>query len=152
MATSPRLSGSFGTDTDLPSGDNTSIQLSDGTIVLAANKGMHLVSAPYGGGDYLGTGLIRFIDPNTGTSKRVDITIGSDNTVINGVEKTPDNGFIVYGQAKEPLYGKQFGGAIDAFVVKYNSSGAEQWSQSFNTPLHESILGISVDPTGTNVR
>jgi len=142
------FSGNLGADTDMPSGDDTSIQLLDGTLVLIANKSLRLVLAPYGGGDHLGTGLIRFIDPNSGATNKADIQIGNGKTILNGIEKTPDGGFIVYGQAKESLYGKNFGGATDAFVIKYNASGIQQWIQTFNTQLHESISGASVDASG----
>ena len=94
------FSGDTGNGTDLPSGDTTAIQLDDGNLVVLAFKDPQHVAAPYGGGDVLGKGLIRFIDPYTGATTKPDIILGTGKTFVNGIEKTPDNGFIVYGQAK----------------------------------------------------
>ena len=132
----------------MPSGDSTAIQLNDGTLVVLAFKDPQVVDAPYGGGDVLGTGVMRFINPNSGAIERADVILGSGKTIVNGIEKIPDDGFVIYGQAKESLYGKEFGGATDAFVIKYSNDGTFEWIQSFNTSLHESMSGLDVDNDG----
>ena len=87
MSTPTVFGGNTGSGTDMPAGGTTAIQLNNGTLVVLASKDPQLISAPYGGGDILGTGLIRFLNPNTGATERPDILLGSGKTVVNGIKK-----------------------------------------------------------------
>ena len=142
------VKGKMDKRTSLPSGSNSVIEQSNGTLITLSLKGKSNIPAPYGGGDLLGTGLIRFINPETGSISQSDVTFGSGKTIVNGIEKTSDNGYIVYGQTKEDLFDTKPGGATDAFVIKYKSNGTQQWSRVFNTHLHESISGLDIDDIG----
>ena len=142
------FSGNTGYFTDMPNGSSSAIQFADGMLAILSNKDLTHVPAPYGGGDFLGHGVVELINPNTGEPNGQEIRIGNELTIVHGIKKTIDDGFVIFGQAKESLFGTEFGGATDGFIVKFNSDGDQDWIKSFNTSLHESISDASTDSDG----
>lgn len=61
------------------------------------------------------------------------------------------SGLFVAGATQGALPGQRNAGAFDAFVRKYDRSGAEVWTRQFGTPGIDEILAVAVDESGIYV-
>jgi Secretion system C-terminal sorting domain len=67
-----------------------------------------------------------------------DETYGGNNfDICTSVEITQDGGYILGGWT--PSFGE---GSVDAWVVKTDSEGQEQWSQTYGTPYGDSAMSV----------
>src|SRR3990172_3459492 len=76
-------------------------------------------------------------------------TTGAD--IVNGVVTDGAGNIYVVGQTTGALPGQVNLGSNDAFVQKYDSSGALTWTQEFGTTASDIARGVSVDSGGVYI-
>ena len=73
-------------------------------------------------------------------------TTSSDDA--NGVTISPAGGLFVIGQTFGPLPGQANAGMIDAFLRRYDPSGAEVWTRQFGSNERDIPKGVTLDDAG----
>jgi hypothetical protein len=66
----------------------------------------------------------------------------------NGVATDSSGNVYVTGHTEYGLDGNSSAGGYDLFVVKYNSSGAKQWTQQLGTSSSDQAKGVATDSSG----
>jgi hypothetical protein len=69
----------------------------------------------------------------------------SDGTIARGIATDSSGNVYVTGGTSHGLDGNTSAGSNDLFVVKYDSSGAKQWTQQLGTSTLDYANGISTD-------
>jgi hypothetical protein len=72
----------------------------------------------------------------------------SGDDAAKGVAVDPSGNIYVAGYTKGGLDGNTNSGGSDLFLVKYDSSGARQWTQQLGTSGDDVAEGVAVDPIG----
>ena len=66
----------------------------------------------------------------------------------NGVTISPAGGLFVIGQTSGELPGQKNAGMIDAFLRRYDPSGAEVWTRQFGSAERDLPKGVTLDDAG----
>ena len=99
---------------------------------------------------------IAYTDGGTGThSWQIAFALGSTGTYqlathdyANGVVTDSSGNIYVTGGTKGGLDGNTSQGNTDLFLLKYNTSGAKQWTKQFGSSSRDSANAIAIDSSG----